>query len=62
MGELSKRAKKYYSSLSDEDVLSTIRHLTNLQEQMGSFVSQSNQLQSFKSEADRRGLEYRNAN
>lgn len=59
MSELPKRIKEYYASLKDEDVLSKIKHLTNMEKAMGKSQSLTDELQEFKNEADRRGLDYK---
>lgn len=59
MSELPKEIKAYYASLKDEDVLTKIKHLSNMEKLMGASQSLTNQLQEFKNEADRRGLDYK---
>ncbi len=56
---LPKRIKAYYASLKDEDVLSKIKYLTNMEKVMGSSQNLSDQLQEFKNEANRRGFDYK---
>lgn len=57
--ELPERIKRYYESLSDEDVLAKIKHLTNMEKQMGATESLTDQLLEFKNEADKRNLDYK---
>lgn len=59
MNVLPERVKDYYKSLSDEDVLNKIKHLTNMKNQLGDSESLSDQLQEYKNEAERRGLDYK---
>jgi len=59
MSELPERIKAYYASLKDEDVLNKIKHLSNMEKAMGSSQNLTDQLQEFKNEADRRGLDYK---
>lgn len=59
MNELPKRIQEYYASLKDEDVLNKIKHLTNMEKAMGSSAPLTDQLQEYKNEADRRGLDYK---
>lgn len=59
MNVLPERVKEYYKSLSDEDILNKIKHLTNMEKQLGCSESLSNQLQEYKNEAERRGLDYK---
>ncbi len=57
MNDLPERVKEYYKSLSDEDVLNKIKHLTNMKNQLGDSESLSDQLREYKNEAERRGLD-----
>lgn len=59
MSELPKRIQAYYASLKDEDILNKIKHLINMENVMGSSQNLTDQLQEFKNEADRRGLDYK---
>lgn len=59
MNDLPEKIKEYYKSLADEDVLNKIKHLTNMEKQLGCSESLSNQLQGYKKEAERRSLDYR---
>lgn len=59
MRDLPERIKKYYASLSDEDVLNKIKHLTNMEKELGSSENLSDQIREFKNEADRRNLDYK---
>jgi predicted metal-dependent hydrolase len=58
VSELPDKIKKYYESLKDEEILTKIKHLTNMKNQLGSSEPLKDQLQEFKNEADRRGLKY----
>lgn len=59
MSEVPERIKAYYASLKDEEVIEKIKHLTNMEKAMGSSQNLTDQLCEFKSEAKRRGLDYK---
>lgn len=57
--ELPKKVQEYYNSLRDEEVLAKIKHLTNMEKQMGATESLTVQLSEFRNEADKRNLDYK---